>query len=83
MVVVIKTHLATSKRGHAVLFSTVLDLTADQLVDYYSLRFQIEFTFRDGKQYWGLDDFMTDHPMPVTNAVNLTLLFVFQVHHRS
>jgi putative transposase len=27
-------------------------------VDYYSLRFQIEFNFRDAKQYWGLEDFM-------------------------
>lgn len=76
VVVVVKTHLETGKRGHVVLFSTDLDLTADQIVDYYSLRFQIEFHFRDGKQYWGLDDFMNVKPVAVTNAVNLAFLMV-------
>jgi putative transposase len=73
---VVKTHLTTGKRGHMVLFSTDLDLTADQIVDYYSLRFQIEFNFRDAKQYWGLDDFMNVKPVAVTNAVNLAFLMV-------
>jgi len=76
VVVVVKTHLETGKRGHVVLFSTDLDLTADQIVDYYSLRFQIEFNFRDAKQYWGLDDFMNVKPVAVTNAVNLAFLMV-------
>jgi putative transposase len=76
VVVVVKTHLETGKRGHVVLFSTDLDLTADQIVDYYSLRFQIEFNFRDAKQYWGLDDFMNVKPAAVTNAVNLAFLMV-------
>jgi putative transposase len=76
VVVVVKTHLKTGKRGHVVLFSTDLDLTADQIVDYYSLRFQIEFNFRDGKQYWGLDDFMNVKPVAVTNAVNLAFFMV-------
>jgi putative transposase len=68
VVVVVKTHLKTEKRGHVVLFSTDLDLTAHQIVDYYSLRFQIEFTFRDAKQYWGLDDFMNVKPVAVTGC---------------
>jgi len=76
VVVVVKTHLKTGKRGHVVLFSTDLDLTANQIVDYYSLRFQIEFNFRDAKQYWGLDDFMNVKPIAVTNAVNLAFLMV-------
>lgn len=76
IVIVVKTHLKTGKRGHVLLFSTDLDLTADQIVDYYSLRFQIEFNFRDAKQYWGLDDFMNVKPMAVTNAVNLAFLMV-------
>ena len=76
VVVVVKTHLKTGKRGHVVLFSTDLDLTADQIVDYYSLRFQIEFNFRDAKQHWGLDDFMNVQPVAVTNAVNLAFLMV-------
>jgi putative transposase len=76
LVVVVKTHLKTGKRGHVALFSTDLDLTADQIVDYYSLRFQIEFNFRDAKQHWGLDDFMNVKPVAVTNAVNLAFLMV-------
>jgi len=76
VVLVVKTHLKTGKQGHVLLFSTDLDLTATQLVEYYSLRFQIEFNFRDAKQYWGLDDFMNVKPVAVTNAVNLAFFMV-------
>lgn len=76
VVVVVKTHRTTAKCGHVVLFSTDLDLTAEQIVDYYSLRFQIEFNFRDAKQHWGLEDFMNTSPQAVTNAVNLAFLMV-------
>jgi len=76
VVVVVKTHLTTGKRGHVVLFSTDLDLSAEQIVDYYSLRFQIEFNFRDAKQHWGLDDFMNTSQQTLTNAVNLAFLMV-------
>jgi putative transposase len=40
------------------------------------LRFQIEFNFRDAKQYWGLEDFMNVTPPGVTNAANLSLFMV-------
>lgn len=76
VVVVVKTHLASGKRAHVVLFSTDLNLTAEQIVDYYSLRFQIEFNFRDAKQHWGLDDFMNTSQQTVTNALNLAFLMV-------
>lgn len=66
-----KTQLKTGKVAHVLLFSTDLSLTAEQIMDYYSLRFQIEFNFRDAKQYWGLADFMNVSPQAVTNAVNL------------
>jgi hypothetical protein len=42
----------------------------------YKLRFQIEFNFRDAKQYWGLEDFMNIEQTPVTNAANLSLFMV-------
>jgi len=76
IVIVVKTNLHTHRRGHVVLFSTDLALSAAQIVDYYSLRFQIEFNFRDAKQYWGLEDFMNVSPTAVTNAVNLAFLMV-------
>lgn len=75
-VVIVKTHLKTGKRGHVVLFSTDLRLSAAQIVEYYSLRFQIEFNFRDSKQHWGLEDFMNVAPTAVTNAANLAFLMV-------
>jgi hypothetical protein len=76
VVVLVKTDLHSQKCGHVVLFSTDLALSAAQLVDYYSLRFQIEFNFRDAKQYWGLEDFMNVSPTAVTNAANLAFLMV-------
>ena len=53
-----------------------MDLAYAPLVDDYSLRFQIEFNFRDAKQYWGLEDFMHVTPTGVTNAANLSLFMV-------
>jgi hypothetical protein len=51
-------------------------LTHDSLLHYYRLRFQIEFNFRDAKQFWGMEDFMVIKETPVTNAVNLALFMV-------
>jgi putative transposase len=79
-VVVVKIHLTTGKCGHIVLFTTDLDLTAQQIVDFYSLRFQIEFNFRDAKQYWGLEDFMNVSEQAVTNAVHLAFFMVNLSH---
>ena len=45
-------------------------------VPYYGLRFQLEFNFRDAKQYWGLKDFMNVTPTGVTNAANLSWFMV-------
>ncbi len=66
----------TQARAHVVLFSSDVDLAYAPLVDYYGLRFQIEFNFRDAKQYWGLEDFMNVTPTGVTNAANLSLFMV-------
>jgi len=76
VVVILKTNLSTKKQAHVILFSTDLDLPYEKLYDYYSLRFQIEFNFRDAKQYWGLDDFMNIKQEAVTNAANLSFFMV-------
>jgi hypothetical protein len=72
VVVILKTKLSkvpgeagTGERAHVLLFSSDLSLAADKLIDYYSLRFQIEFTFRDAKQFWGLEDFMNVAETPI------------------
>lgn len=80
VVLIVKTHLQTHKRAHVVLFSSDLALEATQLRDDYSLRFQIEFNFRDAKQYWGLEDFMNIKQTAVTNAANLSLFMVNVAH---
>jgi putative transposase len=76
IVIIAKVNRTTQKCAHAILFSSDLTLASDKLIDYYSLRFQIEFTFRDAKQYWGLDDFMNVTATGVTNAANLSLFMV-------
>jgi len=76
VVIIAKTNLHTQARAHVVLCSSDLDLAYAPLVDYYGLRFQIEFNFRDAKQYWGLEDFMNVTPTGVTNAANLSLFMV-------
>jgi putative transposase len=81
VVVILKTHLRTQAQAHVILFSSDLTLAYASLVDYYGLRFQIEFNFRDAKQYWGLEDFMNVTPTGVTHAANLSL-FMINVAYR-
>ena len=76
VVIIVKINLKTQARAHVVLFSSDLDLAYDQLIDYYRLRFQIEFNFRDAKQFWGLEDFMNVNQTPVYNAANLAMFMV-------
>ena len=76
VVVILKTNLSSKKQAHVILFSTDLELSYQKLYDYYTLRFQIEFNFRDAKQYWGLDDFMNIKKEAVTNAANLSFFMV-------
>ena len=76
VVIIVKTNLRTQAHAHVVLFSSDLALGYAPLVDYYGLRFQIEFNFRDAKQYWGLEDFMNITPTGVTNAAHLSLFMV-------
>lgn len=76
LVIIVKTNLKTQSRAHIILVSSDLALAADKLIDNYCLRFQLEFNFRDAKQYWGLEDFMTTHPTRVTNAANLSLFMI-------
>ena len=74
VVIIRKTY--QNKVGQVILFSTDLDLDHTLLVDYYRLRFQIEFTFREAKQHWGLEDFMNVSQQQVHNAANLALFMV-------
>ena len=76
VVVILKTNLDTHAQAHVILFCTDLEQTYDKIIKFYSLRFQIEFNFRDAKQYWGLEDFMNVKETAVTNAANLSFFMV-------
>ena len=76
IVVIVKTNLKTNQIAHVVLFSSDLNLGYESLIDYYRLRFQLEFNFRDAKQFWGLEDFMSVKKRPVYNSANLAMFMV-------
>ena len=76
VVCILKTQPLRQSKSHVLLFSSDLALDAETLIDYYTLRFQIEFNFRDAKQYWGLEDFMNVNKTPVNNAANLSMFMV-------
>jgi len=80
VVIIVKTNLQNGARAHAVLFSSDLELGWELLVQYYRLRFQIEFNFRDAKQFWGLEDFMNIKETPVSNAAHLAFFMVNLSH---
>ena len=80
-VVILRCHsLKTNKYSFVLLFSTDLNLEGLMLVDYYALRFQIGFNFRDAKQYFGLSDFKSIKPIQVTNSVGISFLMVNLSH---
>lgn len=55
-VVYLVNHKHDERLCYALLFSTDIDLEAVQLYEAYRARFQIEFIFRDAKQFTGLTD---------------------------
>ena len=80
VVILVKLNRTTGARGVVILFSTDLELSHERLIAFYRLRFQIEFVFRDAKQFWGLEDFMTVKATAVTNAAALALFMVNLSH---
>jgi len=80
----------TSKKqpSYIVLFSTDLNLNGSEILTLYRLRFQIEFLFRDAKQFTGLADCQARntkaldfHFNTAFSAVNLAKLDL-QIQHR-
>ncbi len=57
----------------ALLFSTDLTLSAEAISRYYTARFQIEFLFRDAKQFVGLTDFQTRSEARIAFHVNASM----------
>ena len=74
--IVIIQKIIDKKVSHVIFFSTDLKLDYQKIIDYYSSRFQIEFNFRDAKEFWGLEDFMNVKKDAVHNAANLAFFMV-------
>lgn len=55
-VVLVRSYKRKNKYGEALLFSTDLNLSASDIYEFYVSRFQIEFVFRDAKNFTGLGD---------------------------
>lgn len=59
-----------NKTGIALLYSTDAELEAMTLIKYYKARFQIEFAFRDAKQYTGLLDCQSCRKEAIHTQIN-------------
>lgn len=69
----------------AILFSTDTELNALTILSYYKARFQIEFLFRDAKQYTGLTHCQSRRKQAIEHQVNasLTSLNLLKIEDRN
>lgn len=71
------------KKSHLVFFSTDLSLDALSILRFYKSRFQIEFLYRDGKQYTGLNDCQarSENKLDFHFNASLTAINLAKVEH--
>jgi len=72
LALLVDTHKA-DKTGYVPLVSTDVELDAKTMLDYYKARFQIEFIFRDAKQFTGLTHAQTRDPKRLDFHFNASL----------
>lgn len=75
-----------SRKGQALLFSTDLSLAAHSIYLYYKSRFQLEFVYRDAKQFTALTHCQARSQHKIDFHVNLSLTagsLAKAVHHLS
>ena len=58
---------------YALLFSTDVDLSAAQVLQFYRARFQIEFVFRDAKQFTGMGESQSRNSDALDAHINASL----------
>ena len=85
--VVLLLNTSQAKPRYLLLFSTDLDLSGAEILELYRLRFQIEFLFRDAKQFTGLtncqardEQALHFHVNASMSAVNLAKLDLLAQH---
>ena len=64
----------TDKTRYALLFSTDLKQSAEEILQLYRLRFQIEFIFRDAKQFTGFSDCQARNENALDFHLNVSLM---------
>jgi hypothetical protein len=69
------------KIKNTLLFSTNIYLPPEQIVEYYQTRFQIEFIFRDAKQFTGLSDCQARHLPRLDFHFNASLIALNLAKH--
>lgn len=62
------------RRSYVVLFSTDIDTDPTTIYQAYAARFQIEFIFRDARQFTGLADCQARSPEALDSHVNASLM---------
>jgi len=67
-------HREGKKVQPILLFSTDLNLSAEKILKFYKLRFQIEFLFRDAKQFTGLSDCQARDEMSLNFHFNTSFM---------
>ena len=73
-VVLVENQSIAGKVSTALLFSTDVMIDPAKLYQYYKARFQIEFIFRDAKQYTGLADCQSRNKESIHTHINASLL---------
>ena len=64
------------KKGYDLLISTDVEMAGDKVLQYYRLRFQIEFLIRDAKMYTGLEQCQARSHDKLYNHWNMALFSV-------
>jgi putative transposase len=67
---------AKSHKSRAVLFSTDLNADHRTIMDIYQVRYQIEFNFRDARQFFGLSNFKNIKKQQVQNVIGYAFFMV-------
>ena len=65
-----------SHKSRAVLFSTDMEADYNTIMDAYQVRFQIEFNFRDARQFFGLSNFKNIKKQQVQNVIGYAFFMV-------
>lgn len=71
-----KNRVAKSHKSRAVLFSTDLEADHKTIMDIYQVRYQIEFNFRDARQFFGLSNFKNIKKQQVQNVIGYAFFMV-------